>query len=162
MAAHQAPATEAGEDADRRHARRGHLAHRATCWPSEAAAEADDMSPTPPARATAPRKRRFRLDDLIRGIYCRARSNVHLSIGRTVVKAWSAGAAFDAPLKTGEEDNDGVAVAPLTTKSDNAKWSLRGRRYLMTVRGRKEFVEGYRAFKNNFGRTDGTSGSVRV
>jgi len=79
-----------------------------------------------------------------------------------VVKAWSAGAAFDAPLNTGEEDDNGVAVAPLTTKSDKAKWWLRGRRYLMTVRGRKGFVEAYRAFKNNVGRTDATPGRVRV
>jgi len=135
-------------------------------WPpagaAAAAAAADDITPTPPAPATAPRKRRVRLDDLILVICCRARSNVHHSIGRTVVKAWSAGAAFDAPLNTGEEDDNGVAVAPLTTKSDKAKWWLRGRRYLMTVRGRKGFVEAFRAFKNNVGRTDATPSRLRV
>ena len=127
-----------------------------------AAAAADDIAPTPPAPATAARKRRVRLDDLIPGICCRARSNVHHSIGRTVVKAWSAGAAFDAQLNTGEEDDNGVAVAPLTTKSDKARWWLRGRRYSKTVRGRKGFVEAFRAFKNNVGRTDATPGRVRV
>ena len=127
-----------------------------------AAAAADDIAQTPPAPATAPRKRRIRLDDLIRGICCCARSNVHHSIGRTVVKAWSAGAAFDAPVNTREEDDDGVAVVPLTTKSEEAKWWFCGRRYLMTVRGRKGFVEAYRAFKNKVGRTAATPGRVRL
>jgi len=78
------------------------------------------------------------------------------------VKAWSAGSAFDAPLNTGGKDDNGVPVPPLTTRTEKAKWWLRGRRYLMTVRGRKEFVEAYRAFKNNVGRTSPSPGRARV
>ena len=127
-----------------------------------ASTDADATAPTPPAPATAPRKRRVRLDDPIQGICCRARSNVHHSIGRTVVKAWSAGSTFDAPLNTNEEDDNGVPVPPLTNRTEKAKWWLRGRRYFMTVRGRKGFVEAYRAFKNTVGRTHTSPGRARV
>ena len=78
------------------------------------------------------------------------------------MKAWSAGSTFDAPLNTGEEDDNGVPVPPLTNRTEKAKWWLRGRRYFMTVRGRKGFVEAHRAFKNTVGRTHTSPGRARV
>jgi len=68
------------------------------------AAAADEVAPTPQGPAAVALNRRVRLEGLVRGICCRARSNVLHPIGRTVVKAWSAGTASDAPMRTGDED----------------------------------------------------------
>jgi len=107
------------------------------------------MPPSPvtqPAIATAT-KTRVRRSDLVRGICYRARSNVHHAIGRATARAWMGGAGFDDPVVTEDVDVSGKRLDPLTSIELKAQWWLRGRRYLMTVRGRGGFLEAFRVFK---------------
>jgi len=89
-----------------------------------------------------------RLHDLVRGVCYRARSNLHHAIGRVAARAWVAGARFDEPIDEEEADENDEDLDDATTNERKAAWWLRGRRYMMTERGRKEFLQAFRVFKH--------------
>ena len=90
----------------------------------------------------------MRLHDLVRSVCYRARSNLHHAIGRAAARAWVAGARFDEPIDEEEADENDEDLDDATTSERKAAWWLRGRRYMMTVRGRKGFLQAFRVFKH--------------
>lgn len=119
-----------------------------TTSPSPTRASANGTNGEANASAEPPPDARVRNNDLVRGICYRARSNLHHAIGRATTRAWMAGATFDTVVNSGGNEEDAQPPQPLTSNAAKAEWWLNGRRYLMTVRGRKGFIEAFRVFKS--------------
>ena len=119
--------------------------------PSTALDSSEGAGASPPSTAvTLAAKPRVRLQDFVRGMCYRVRSNLHHAIGRATARAWVAGTRFDEPIDEEEADENDEDLDIATTSERKAACWRRGRRYMMTVRGRKGLLQAFRVFKHTF------------